>query len=157
MVPRGSITGHKQKGAGYEFNSSVDQCVFRLAVAVSVHASHCTKGEPCDSKPRWLLVTVLERNYYHEPKDGGAWEQDGTLSSQTPKGELAMIDRCGSWGRPISMIKNRTPTKPGKTLIVESHDVDGESKGATHYFIKESLTDLCRAMKDCADATSSSP
>ena len=120
------------------------------------------RGESCDAKPRWLLVTVLELDYYtpSKSKDGSGLRKHEAASGKIPNGRLQMIDRCGNGIIQMSDNNGIGPGegKPGKAIIEHSlYSEGGEITTLVRYFVKESMADLCRAMKDCADATSSRP
>ena len=109
--------------------------------------------ESCDAKPRWLLVTVLETDWYARSEDDdGKFDRKGyPLSGKTPDGSLNMIDRCS--GTVLMSINPSPESKPGKTLLTVLHYEGPRPSGQIQYWVKESLQDLCRAMKDCGDAT----
>ena len=120
------------------------------------------RGESCDAKPRYILVTVLELDFYtrSQSKDGSGLVKHEAISGKIPNGRLQMIDRCGNGV--IQMSDNNGigsgKGKPGKAIIEDFlYSEGGEIRTLLRYFVKESMADLCRAMKDCSDATSSRP
>ena len=120
------------------------------------------RGESCDAKPRYILVTVLELDYFarSKSKDGSGLRKHEAASGKIPSGRLQMIDRCGDGIIQMSNNNGIGPGKgkPGKSIIEDSLYSDGgEIRTLIRYFVKESMADLCRAMNDCADATSSRP
>ena len=96
----------------------------------------------CEAKPRWLLVTVVEREVLTED-DEGKFKRSDWLTNSEEREEL--LDRCE-----ISLIDE------GRGEVANSSaKVTKSSPGfLTYLYVKESLQDICSVLPDCADATS---
>ena len=113
-------------------------------------------ANPCDAKPRYILVTVLELDFYtrSQSKDGSGLVKHEAISGKIPNGRLQMIDRCGNGVIQMSDNNGIGPGKgkPGKAIIEDFlYSEGGEIRTLLRYFVKESMADLCRAMKDCSE------
>ena len=95
----------------------------------------------CEANPRWLLVTVVEQKGWTQ-QDDGEFKPSEVFSYRGEVREL--IDRCeiSSIGESGSLSAN------SRARIIKS------SPGALiHVYVKESLTDICGVLPDCADAS----
>ncbi len=98
--------------------------------------------ETCDAKPRWLLVTVVQ------DRDNIGGE---TKTATWPEGELRLVDRCQA---DHFSVTSASKQDPGLTLISKFYtDSKGKISTFVDLWVKESLHDICLAMRDCADAT----
>ena len=122
-----------------------------LLLTVPVHAQ---EGGSCTANPRWILATVLEVETILLNVKTGKLEKVHVLSRKIPEGRLQMFDRC-SPNQILDMSVNRVSDTGAKSHIEVTTWKGQEMTGIANYFIKETLNDLCHAMRDCADATKS--
>lgn len=109
--------------------------------------SSAQQDKSCDASPRWLLVTVV--------RSASWFKTTSKVEEADYSGEekLWLVDRCGD-----DLFNITSYSGPEKGIATEimsmttSHD--GEALAWTRLSVKESLHDICRAMRDCGDATS---
>ena len=106
-------------------------------------------GKGCNANPRWILVTVVDREYY--TKEDGILKKTEVLSWSSPKGDFVLVDRCEVTS--ITSIYDARRRGFSKDAIKYKSEIYTDSGGLEVFRVKESLQDLCRAMKDCVDAT----
>ena len=93
------------------------------------------QDSPCDADPRWLLVTVIESRIYRATGE----HVDLAVGQQ-------LLDRCGIEG----IVQTNPISEPPRSTIVMRTDSDSARWEIT---ARESPQDICRALRDCGDAT----
>lgn len=102
--------------------------------------------KPCDASPRWLLVTVVQ---------SAMWIKNiskGDKPQYSDNERLELVDRCE--GDVFSIQHHSGPEKGVAAEIRQVTIRDGETIAWVRFWVKESLRDICRAMRDCGDSTS---
>ena len=105
-------------------------------------------GEPCDARPRWLVVTIVRLDWYSQRGDGEGLEKQEPLSGDVVGGGRSeMLDRCnGTW-----LISDKTS--------FEEHPIQSEISinapdSTLVYGVVESVQEICAVLDDCGNATS---
>ena len=113
--------------------------VFVLFVIIVLASTAATAQDGlCDAEPRWLVVTQTGYStLIAEP--GGRPVSERTESED----KLFLLDRC--------TIVEIWSTDDGGSSARVRIDLDAIQVYVVH--MKESLSELCRAMRDCGDAT----
>ena len=107
----------------------------------------------CDADPRYLLVTVLAEHTWIRNIETDKLEKESNFSSATPRPVL--LDRCDN----IDFVNASNPSvyfpdeRIAKSEVSEYVSEGRKIKTWKLMRVKESLSDLCRVMKDCGDAT----
>ena len=129
-----------------------------LLVAASLTLAPAFAEEPCDANPRWLLVMVVKQESWWKPvnKENSELERVDALSYRLDKERLELVDRCENKFVSIR-IDHDDSEKNAETKITQYRQSWQKKEWVLEstytIWIKESLHDLCRAMRDCADAT----
>lgn len=114
---------------------------------------HVQAEKSCDADPRYLLVTVTGRQLLFKNAKTTKFEEVKLPEKFTKRIEL--LDRCDGY----TFSHTPYPTKEfenddmGNTTATKLTYEDGGAHSIERLRIRESLSDLCRAMKDCVDAT----
>ena len=107
-----------------------------LATVVLEPVQVVAQEAPCDADPRWLLVTLIENRI----RNTGTGEHLGLAVGQQ------ILDRCR-----IERIiqKNPIAEPPRSTIMMRTND----DSSVWEMTATESPQDICRAVRDCGDAT----
>ncbi len=126
-------------------------CLYMLAPTFAI----AQQDESCDANPRWLLVTVLQSGFWMEDEEGVLKRfppNDNDQDDSYPEGKLWLVDRCEDVD-----IHSHTgePNAPSTTRInISTFSDRGILESVTRLWVKESITEICSSVRDCADATS---
>ncbi len=108
--------------------------------------------KPCDADPRYLLVTVVAQHVWYENLESKKFELRPEMSSNKPRPVL--LDRCEN----IRFYNANIPSQQFPDDKVSQSEATvlrklNKSQSMKIIRIKESMSDICRVMKDCGDAT----
>ena len=102
------------------------------------------QSESCDANPRWLLVTVVRADSWLVAASDGLHTYD--------RERLELVDLCDY--DDFSFDDTRFDGRTDSTLItLMDFSVNQELTFRKRLWVKESLQDICRVMKDCEDTT----
>ena len=104
------------------------------------------QDESCDANPRWLLVTVV--------RSAGRLPGEDEKTQYSGEERLELVDRCAGDSFGISEHQGESEDIESEIWWTIVSQVTGETMAWTKIWVKESLHDICRAVRDCADATS---
>ena len=126
----------------------------KLALLAVLFTGLVQAERPCDADPRYLLVTVVAENIWFGNEETGKLEKRPDLSWTKPPRPV-LLDRCDD----VNFYNATSPSpqfpsdqigqSEGTVLQYEGSEV----KSMRIMRIKESLSDICRVMEDCGDAT----
>ena len=126
-------------------------CLFLIAPATAI----AQKEKSCDASPRWLLVTVVAQKYWIKSDETDQLEPfpAGTSTDE----HLKLLDRCGVKVFSDYQGSSKYPGDSDDNVATEITDhtqSNGKTMGFGIFWVKESLQEICAAVRDCADATS---
>ena len=114
-------------------------CLYMLVPTFAI----AQQDESCDANPRWLLVTVLAAadNFVDEK------------AKEVARAEhLRHVDRCII--NSISTATDGSDPRISSEILMVFNSEPVEESLWVRLWLKESLQDICRAMRDCEDTTS---
>ena len=125
----------------------------KLALLAVLFTGLVQAEKPCDADPRYLLVTGVAAHTWLRNDETDKLEMRPELSWTTPR--LLLLDRCNN----INFFNASHPSVdfPDEKIAKSQAHIavynDGKILARTNTRIKESMSDICRVMKDCGDAT----
>ena len=129
-------------------------CLFLIAPATAI----AQKEKSCDASPRWLLVTVVAQKVWIKSDETDQLEPFQALTRTDE--HLNLLDRCGVKVFSDYTIHQGSSKYPGDsddnvaTEITDHTQSNGKTTSLEILWVKESLQEICAAVRDCADATS---
>ncbi len=129
-------------------------CLYILAPTFAI----AQKDESCDANPRWLLVTVLAEETWSRSDEKDQLERVPEFTHTEER--LKLLDRCeieifSAYRKlPGSLEYPGASDDAVATTITDYTQANGKTERLTQLWVKESLQDICRAMRDCEDTTS---
>ena len=119
-------------------------CLYMLAPTSAI----AQQGESCDANPRWLLVTVVRGEFWMKPESGD------TKTEHFNEERLQLVDRCHADIFTVLHYRDEDENIAAEIRWAYMSDKTGEVSSWSKIWVKESLQDICRVMRDCEDATS---
>lgn len=133
-------------------------CLFLLPFILLLATSAVLpQSESCDANPRWLLVTVLAEETWLRSEEKDQLERIPAFTHTEER--LKLLDRCEieifSAYRKLPGTLEYPGASDGAvaTTITDYIQANGKTESMNHLWVKESLQDICRVMKDCEDTT----
>ena len=126
-------------------------CLFLIAPATAI----AQKEKSCDASPRWLLVTVVAQKHWINSDETDQLEPVPVFTRTDE--HLKLLDRCGVKVFSDYTINQEYPGDSDDNVATEITDLTQSNGKATSLgilWVKESLQEICAAVRDCADATS---